>query len=47
MRPFSDLITKTTKKKSDKQQQTQNIKESILETLQDTISILKTELVNK
>ena len=37
----------TTEKKSDKQQQTQNIKDPILETLQDTISILRTELVHK
>ena len=37
----------TTEKKSDKQQPTQNIKDPILETLQDTISILRTELVHK
>ena len=37
----------TTEKKSDKQQQTQNIKDPNLETLQDRISILKTELVHK
>ena len=37
----------TTEKKSDKKQQTQNIKDPILETLQDTISVLRTELVHK
>ena len=39
MRPFS--------KQFDKQQQTQNIKDPSLETLQDTIFNLKAELVNK
>ena len=43
-----NLITKSTKeKKSDKQQQTQNIWDPILETLQVAISILRTDLVNK
>ena len=37
----------TTEKKSDKHQQTQNTKDPILETLQDTIFILRVELVNK
>ena len=36
-----------TEKKSDKHQQTQNIKYPIVETLQDTISVLRTESVNK
>ena len=36
-----------TEKKSDKHQQTQNIKDPIVETLQDTISVLRTESVNK
>ena len=39
MRPFS--------KQFDKQQQTQNIKDPSLETLQDTIFTLKAELVKK
>ena len=48
MRPFSTLLkNQQQKKKSDKQQQTQNTNDPILETLQDTISILRTELVNK
>ena len=34
-------------KKFDKQQQTQNIKDPTLETLKDTVSILRTELVHK
>ena len=45
----SQLYTKsksTTKKNSDKEQQTQNIKNLILETLQDTTSIITTELVH-
>ena len=45
---FFKLNAKTNKeKKSDKQQQTQNIKDPILETLQDTVSILRTELAQK
>ena len=47
MRPFSTYAKINNGKKSDKQQQTQNIKDPILEALQDTISILKTELVHK
>ena len=48
MRPFSTLLkNQQRKKKSDKQQQTQNTNDPILETLQDTISILRTELLNK
>ena len=47
MRPFSTLRKNQQRKKSDKQQQTQNIKDPIMETLQDTISILRTELVHK
>ena len=48
MRPFSTFNQKsTTEKKSDKQQQTQNTKDSILETLQDTISFIRTELIHK
>ena len=48
MGPFSTLPkNQQRKKKSDKQQQTQNTNDPILETLQDTISILRTELVNK
>ena len=48
MRPFSILRkNQQRKKKSDKLQQTQNIKDPISETLQDTVSILRTELVHK
>ena len=47
MRPFSTLRQNQQRKKYDKQQQTQNIKDPILETLQDTISTLRTELVHK
>ena len=35
------------KKESDKHQQTQNTNDPVLETPQDTISILRTELANK
>ena len=48
MEPFSTLPkNQQRKKKSDKQQQTQNTDDPILETLQNTISILRFELVNK
>ena len=48
MRPFQPYRKiKNGKKKSGKQQQTQNTKDLISETLQDTISILKTALNNK
>ena len=48
MRPCSTLPKKsTTEKKYDKLHQTEKIKDPILETLQDTNSILRTELVNK
>ena len=48
MEPFSTLPKNhQRKKKSDKQQQTQNTDDPILETLQNTISILRFELVNK
>ena len=48
MEPFSTLPkNQQRKKKSDKQQQMQNTDDPILETLQNTISILRFELVNK
>ena len=48
MRLFSTLRKNQQRKKIfDKQQQTQNIKDPILQTLQDTISVLRTELVHK
>ena len=48
MGPISNLPkNQQRKKKSDKQQQMQKTNDPILETLQDTISILRTELVNK
>ena len=43
---FTEKSKSTTKKNSDKQQQTQTIKNLILETLQDTTSIITTELVH-
>ena len=44
MGPISNLPkNQQRKKKSDKQQQMQNTNDPILETLQDTISILRTE----
>ena len=48
MGPFSTLPkNQQRKKESDKQQQTENTNDPISETLQNTISILITELVNK
>ena len=48
MGPFSTLPkNQQRKKESDKQQQTENTNDPISETLQNTISILRTELVNK
>ena len=48
MGPISNLPkNQQRKKKSDKQQQMQDTNDPILETLQDTVSILRTELVNK
>ena len=43
---FTQKSKSTTKKNSDKQQQTQTIKNLILETLQDTTSIITAELVH-
>ena len=48
MGPFSTLPkNQQRKKESDKQQQTENTNDPVSETLQNTISILRTELVNK
>ena len=47
MLPFSNLTQKLKTEKKIRQQQTQNIKDPILETLQDTVSILRTELAQK
>ena len=44
---FNFTQKSTGQKKSDKQQQTQNIKDPTLETLKDTVSMLRTELVHK
>ena len=40
-------MQKSTEKKPDKQHETQNFNVPILETLQDTISILRIEIVHK
>ena len=48
MRLFSKLPKNQQRKKtSDKQQQAQNIKDPILETFQDTASILRTEFISR